>query len=172
MSERSVNKSAGYRPGLRAGENGGMEGTAASNEVLEALKRRGYRMTPQRRAIVAEIMEESHDHIAPQRLVQRVKERLPGVNDSTVYRTLDLLEEVGFLSHSHLGEGSSYHHAGHGDHVHLICERCGRSEQLSAADIGPLERAMRRLTGFRADFTHFAISGVCEECARRAQHST
>jgi Fur family ferric uptake transcriptional regulator len=148
-----------------------MSGTAAGDDVLEALKRRGYRMTPQRRAIVAEIME-SHGHIAPQNLVQRVKERLPGVNDSTVYRTLDLLEEMGFLSHSHLGAGPAYHHADHGNHVHLICERCGRTDQLSATEIAPAEKAVTRLTGFNPDFTHFAISGLCRRCAVGAKEST
>jgi Fur family transcriptional regulator, ferric uptake regulator len=148
----------------RGGDNGWMDRSESTADVLEGLKRRGYRMTPQRRAIVSEIMN-TRGHISPQDLVQRVKERLPGVNDSTVYRTLDLLEEMGFLSHAHLGAGPAYHHADHNDHVHLICERCGRTDQLSVSDAAPLHRAMASITGFHADFTHFAISGLCARCA-------
>jgi Fur family transcriptional regulator, ferric uptake regulator len=143
----------------------------ATAEVLDALRNRGYRMTPQRRAIVSEIMN-TRGHIAPQDLVQRVKGKLPGVNDSTVYRTLDLLEEMGVVSHAHLGGGPAYHHAGHNDHVHLICERCGKTDQLLDTDTVPLQQAIAKLTGFQADFTHFAISGLCERCAARSQERT
>src|ERR671919_2407906 len=128
--------------------------------VLGALKKRGYRMTPQRRAIVSEIMK-TEGHIAPHELVQRVKDRLPGVNDSTVYRTLDLLEEMGFLSHAHLGAGPAYHRAGEHDHVHLICERCGADDELSVEEAEPLRSVITNHNGFLPDFTHFAISGLC-----------
>jgi Fur family ferric uptake transcriptional regulator len=156
---------------LPGGENVWMDEAPSTRRVLEALKLRGYRMTPQRRAIVSEIMA-TRGHIAPQELVQRVKDRLPGVNDSTVYRTLDLLEEMGFLSHAHLGAGPAYHHAEHNDHVHLICERCGKTDQLSVADTAPLNRALAKITEFQPDFTHFAISGLCARCAARAQGRT
>jgi Fur family transcriptional regulator, ferric uptake regulator len=135
----------------------------STSEVLEALKHRGYRMTPQRRAIVSEIMG-TQGHIAAQDVVQRVKDRLPGVNDSTVYRTLDLLEEMGFLSHAHLGAGPAYHHAGHDNHVHLICERCGATVQLPVIEAVPLQESIEKTTGFHPDFTHFAISGLCKDC--------
>lgn len=131
--------------------------------VLGTLKKRGYRMTPQRRAIVSEIMQ-TEGHIAPHELVQKVKDRLPGVNDSTVYRTLDLLEEMGFLSHAHLGRAPSYHHAGAGDHIHLICARCGASQGIPRSEVATLEEYVTERTGFTPDFTHFAISGLCEKC--------
>jgi Fur family ferric uptake transcriptional regulator len=132
-------------------------------EVLEALKARGHRMTPQRRAIVAEIMETS-GHIAPPEVAARVKARIPGVNDSTIYRTLDLLEEMGFLSHAHLGAGPAYHHADEHGHVHLICERCGAADALSIDEVAPLRELITAHNGFLPDFTHFAISGLCRAC--------
>ncbi|MGH2734238.1 MAG: Fur family transcriptional regulator, partial [Actinomycetota bacterium] len=88
-----------------------------ANTVLDALRDRGHRMTPQRRAIVVEIMN-STGHISPQDLALRVQERIPGVNASTVYRTLELLEEAGVLSHSHRERGADYHHAEDHDHAH------------------------------------------------------
>jgi Fur family ferric uptake transcriptional regulator len=131
--------------------------------VLTTLKRRGYRMTPQRRAIVSEIVQ-TEGHIAPHELVQKVKDRLPGVNDSTVYRTLDLLEEMGFLSHAHLGRTPSYHHADAVDHIHLICARCGSSQGLPETESDVMKDYVTERTGFTPDFTHFAISGLCEKC--------
>jgi Fur family ferric uptake transcriptional regulator len=140
-----------------------MERDRPTEEILDALRERGYRMTPQRRAIVAEIMETS-GHISPQEVAARVKSRLPGVNDSTVYRTLDLLEEIGFLSHAHLGTGSAYHRAGEHDHIHLVCERCGADDALSVEEADPLRRLITAHNGFLPDFTHFAISGLCRSC--------
>jgi Fur family transcriptional regulator, ferric uptake regulator len=134
-----------------------------TSEILHALKARGYRMTPQRRAIVAEITKTA-GHIAPQEVAARVKWRMPGVNDSTVYRTLDLLEEMGFLAHAHLGAGPAYHRAGEHDHVHLICERCGADDALSVEEAEPLRDLISAHNGFLPDFTHFAISGLCRAC--------
>ena len=76
--------------------------------VLELLRQRGHRMTAQRRAIVLEIMS-THGHIVPADIAGRVQEREPGVNASTVYRTVELLEEVGVLTHAHVKRGPEYH---------------------------------------------------------------
>ena len=65
-------------------------------------------MTPQRRAIVSEVMR-THGHISPAEIARKVQGEMPGVNASTVYRTLTLLEEVGVLQHSHLETGAEYH---------------------------------------------------------------
>src|SRR4051794_33101245 len=70
-------------------------------DVIETLRRRGLRMTPQPRAIVAEIMT-TRGHISPTALVRRVQGSMPGVNASTIYRTLAILEEAGVLAHAHL----------------------------------------------------------------------
>ena len=137
-----------------------------AEDALDALKQHGYRMTPQRRAIVFEIMR-TRGHISPQKIVDRVGKRLPGTNPSTVYRTLELLEDLGIVSHSHLGNGPEYHKADEHDHVHLICSRCNRAESLSEGDTAPLKKAISRHSGFVPDFTHFAISGLCADCRKR-----
>jgi Fur family transcriptional regulator, ferric uptake regulator len=131
--------------------------------VLDLLRSRGLRMTPQRRAIVAEIMA-SQGHISPSQVARRVRERVPGVNPSTVYRTLDLLEELEVLSHAHLESGPEYHRRAEGQHVHLTCSSCGVTDTLSMRDAASLKRLIGRHRGFEADFTHFAISGLCERC--------
>ena len=137
------------------------------DDVLQRLRGLGYRMTPQRRAIVAEIMA-TPGHISAQTVAQRVKERLPGVNASTVYRTLGLLEELGILAHAHLETGPEYHRADEHDHVHLVCSRCGRAQSLSEDETQPLKELIARHNGFVADFTHFAVSGLCARCSKSA----
>ena len=134
-----------------------------ADEVLELLRKRGHRMTEQRRAIIVEIMA-SRGHIAPADLVERVRSQAPGVNASTIYRTLELLEEVGVLAHAHGERGPKYHHAHARDHVHLTCSNCGARRSVAAGELGRAAREFRSATGFRPDFTHFAVVGLCEDC--------
>src|SRR5438876_12302065 len=103
-------------------------GTAA--EIVMALRRRGLRITPQRQAIVAAIMR-TRGHIDPAGIARRVQSQMPGVNASTIYRTLAMLEEAGIVSHAHLETGAEYHRAGEDGHVHLTCSSCGAEEDLS-----------------------------------------
>jgi Fur family transcriptional regulator, ferric uptake regulator len=138
--------------------------TKSTEGVLELLRDRGLRMTPQRRAIVAEIMA-TEGHINPSLVARQVQERIPGVNPSTVYRTLDLLEDLGVLSHAHLESGAEYHRRQDGRHIHLSCSRCGRQESLSMDEAEQLEELLVRHHRFRPDLTHFAISGLCGACA-------
>ncbi|MGH2777091.1 MAG: Fur family transcriptional regulator [Actinomycetota bacterium] len=134
-----------------------------ADEVLELLRQRGHRMTAQRRAIVVEIMA-SRGHIAPADLVERVQGQAPGVNASTIYRTLELLEEVGILAHAHGERGPEYHHAHAHDHVHLICSNCGARRSVAVEELSRAAREFASATGFTPDFTHFAVFGVCEDC--------
>ena len=137
-----------------------------ATEALKVLKRKGLRMTPQRQAIVTEVMR-SKGHINAPAIAARVQARMPGVTPSTIYRTLDVLENVGLLSHSHLERGAEYHHAGESGHVHLTCSRCGSEDDLSMDEAESLERLVMKHKGFRPDLTHFAISGVCSRCQGR-----
>lgn len=123
-------------------------------------------MTPQRRAIVAEIMT-SEGHISPAAVARRVRERVPGVNPSTVYRTLDMLEGLGILSHAHLESGAEYHRSVDSGHVHLTCSRCGSEDSLTLQEADRLKRLIARHHGFSPDLTHFAISGLCAGCQPR-----
>ena len=131
--------------------------------VTELLRSRGLRMTPQRRAILAEVMAVK-GHISPTAVARRVQERVPGVNPSTIYRTLDMLERLGILSHAHLESGAEYHRSSDGQHVHLTCSRCGAEDSLSLDEAERLKHLIVRHHGFSPDLTHFAISGLCADC--------
>ena len=131
---------------------------------MALLRSKGLRMTPQRRAIVTEVLR-TNGHISPSAIARTVQGEMPGVNASTVYRTLTLLEEVGVLSHSHLEAGAEYHKAEEAEHVHLTCAHCGKDDPLSMREAESLHDLIRRHHGFEADLTHFAITGLCSTCA-------
>jgi len=135
------------------------------DDLVEELHRRGLRMTPQRRAIVAEVLKTS-GHISPTALARKVQGDMPGVNASTIYRTLTLLEEAGVVSHAHLEGGAEYHRAEEAGHVHLTCSRCGTEDDLSLREAEELQRLIRQHHDFEPDLTHFAISGLCASCRR------
>jgi Fur family ferric uptake transcriptional regulator len=143
---------------------------SAVDAALELLQAKGLRMTPQRRAIVAEVMA-SEGHISPPAIARRVRERVPGVNPSTVYRTLGLLEGLGIVSHAHLEAGPEYHRSAESGHVHLTCSRCGSEDSLSLEEADRLKELIARHHGFTPDLTHFAISCLCSACRGPDRHA-
>ena len=142
-----------------------MEQPRTTTDVIDVLRAHGLRMTPQRRAIVAEIMR-TQGHISPTALARKVQGEMPGVNASTIYRTLATLEEVGVLAHAHLESGAEYHRAEEAEHIHLACSNCGDEDDLSLAEAQMLVEVIQHHHGFQPDLTHFAISGLCADCAK------
>ena len=135
-----------------------------SGDWRAMLREKGYRLTPQRELVLAAVNE--LEHATPEQVCARVQETASGINISTVYRTLELLEELGLVRHAHLGHGApSYHPAGHSHHLHLVCRDCGKVSQISADVAASLSSAVRTTEGFEIDLEHFAIYGRCRECA-------
>jgi Fur family ferric uptake transcriptional regulator len=136
-----------------------------TNEAVSHLRRHGLRLTPQR-LLILELLERSSGHIAPEDIYRQVLRRYPMINRSTVYRTLETLEDLGFVRHGHVEDGvARYHLAGETNHLHLICHRCGRAIEVTDLTIGgAFAVALRERYGFRADLTHFPISGLCRDC--------
>lgn len=132
-------------------------------DLLDVLRDRGFRMTPQRRVIVSEVMR-AQGHISPASIARKVQQRMPGVNPSTVYRTISMLEEAGILSHAHLESGPEYHLSDEPEHVHLVCSNCGATDDLSMREAKSLLDLLRKHRRFAPDLTHFAISGLCAKC--------
>jgi Fur family ferric uptake transcriptional regulator len=106
-------------------------------------------------------------HATPDEIAERVRETASGVNISTVYRTLELLEELGLVTHTHLGHGApTYHPAEDADHLHLVCRHCGRVEEVPPAVLDQAAQRIASEHGFTVDATHFAIFGTCAACQR------
>ena len=130
----------------------------------ELIRSHGLRRTPQRQATL-EAVASAAGHATAEEIVKRVRRKLPAVSPSTVY--LASLEEVGILCHAHLGHTASVYHVGTaGLHQHLVCERCGALQEVSDSLTEPFARSLKRSYAFEANFTHFAVLGLCKSCAR------
>ena len=125
--------------------------------IVDALKKQGYRLTPQRLMVVSAI-ENSEDHIS-------ADEGYPNVNISTVYRTLELLKRLGMVTETDLGGGRvRYHPANKGHHHHLVCQECGAMIDLDESLLEPHKEALLLEHNFIADLRHLAIHGRCVVC--------
>jgi Fur family ferric uptake transcriptional regulator len=142
-------------------------GPQAIDEARELLRARGMRWTPQRRAILEELFA-GEGHITGVGLVERVRVRNPETTPSTVYRTLDVLEELGFVRHSHGADGrEEYHVLPEREHAHLVCEVCGGTWDVEVTELATMASALERRHGFHADVPHLTIAGTCADCAQR-----
>ena len=132
----------------------------------ETLRKQGYRLTPQRLMILSAI-HGSDQHISAEEIYAQVCARYPNVNISTVYRTLELLKELGLVTETDLGGGKfRYHSVEKGHHHHLICRKCGRVFELDENVLKPVEGTIIRKYGFKADLSHLAVFGNCVVCQR------
>ncbi|WP_019874762.1 Fur family transcriptional regulator [Sporichthya polymorpha] len=137
-----------------------------SQDWRTMLREKGYRLTPQRELVLAAVTE--LEHATPEQVCARVQETASGINISTVYRTLELLEELGLVRHAHLGHGApSYHPAGHSHHLHLVCRDCGAVSQVESTVATSLTATLQETEGFEVDLEHFAIYGRCRDCRQQ-----
>jgi Fur family ferric uptake transcriptional regulator len=135
-----------------------------STDIVSKLSNKGYRLTPQRLMILAAI-ENSDDHISAEEIYSQIVAKYPYVNISTVYRTLELLEGLGLVTKTDLGEGRvRYHPADKGHHHHLVCQNCGAIIDLDESVLSPLKDALLKEYGFIANLRHLAIFGRCKNC--------
>ncbi len=133
--------------------------------MVQALKEQGHRLTPQRQLIL-EAIEGSEGHVSAESIHARVAAQFPQVNISTVYRTLELLQELGLVTHTHFDDGiAQYHLASAPRHQHMVCRRCGDEREIEVSVLDPVDRHLRERYGFQADLAHFAIVGLCASCA-------
>lgn len=131
--------------------------------ILERLSEGGGRRTAARQAIV-EAIAAAGSHLTADDIARRVQRRFPSVNISTVYRTLDSLEDLGVIDHVHLGHGRAVYHLTDEEHEHLVCESCESVIELPAAKLKPFLKSIEREHGFEVDRRHFAIVGRCRSC--------
>jgi Fur family ferric uptake transcriptional regulator len=131
---------------------------------IESLQEKGYRLTPQR-IMVVDALHSVESHISVEEIFAKLKQKYPYANISTVYRTLDLLKELGLAAEIEVGDGiSRYHAREHSKHHHLICKKCGKAIELPDAELKPLAAALLTNHQFKADVRHLAIFGLCSEC--------
>lgn len=134
------------------------------------LRQRGYRLTPQRRAVL-KIIAGSPDHLTPAAIYQRALQEYPGIGLVTVYRTLAVLAGLGLICEVHAGGGcrSYLMRRPLGHHHHLICSECGTVVDFADCDLERLEARLSRENGFKIEGHLLEFLGLCPACQKQAQ---
>lgn len=137
-------------------------------DVLAALRAQGGRVTTPRRAILQALIDSPH-HATAEQLTATVQKRLPDVHESTVYRFLEDLEQLGVIDHVHLGHGPAVYHFSDDAHHHLVCEACDAVVEVPTRMFDTLRKRLRTEFDFELRPRHFAVPGLCGSCdgARR-----
>ncbi len=139
----------------------------AGDDWQSELRAKGYRLTPQRQLVLEAVGELGH--ATPEEIAGAVRRTASGVNISTVYRTLELLEELGLVQHTHLGHGApTYSVSSDDDHVHLVCRDCGGVDEAESSVVDDVVRRLSAERGFSVDVGHFAVFGRCRACSGAA----
>jgi Fur family ferric uptake transcriptional regulator len=137
---------------------------ASWEAVRERLHERGLRWTPQRRTLI-DVLATTEGHVTGSELVERCRLADPTTIPSTVYRTLDVLEELGLISHSHGVDGrEEFHVLPRREHGHLHCRDCGATWEVDRSEAVALVSSLKASRGFAVDVSHLAIVGRCAGC--------
>lgn len=140
-----------------------------AKKIASTLRQRGYKLTPQRRAVL-NVIARSHEHLTPAAVYERVQQERPGIGLVTIYRALEILAGLGLICEVHAGGScrsyllrrpSEHHH-------HLICSGCGAVVDFTACDLGELERRLSRETGFKIEDHLLEFVGRCQKCQKTA----
>ncbi|MBA3525275.1 MAG: transcriptional repressor [Geodermatophilaceae bacterium] len=137
-------------------------GDPGDSDLPQALRSRGYRLTPQRQMVLDAVVSLGAGTV--DEIGGVVRRTAPGVNITTVYRTLDLLEELGVVRHRHVGHGAPRYSPAGDDEVQAVCHGCGDVTDMPAELMGPLARWLASQRGFVLATGHIAMTGTCRNC--------
>jgi Fur family ferric uptake transcriptional regulator len=142
----------------------------SGSSLAEMLRSRGLRLTAQRQLVLEAVL--ALGHATPDQVHAKISATVSGVNITTVYRTLELLEELGLITHAHLSHGATtYHGVEEQQHVHLVCRICHAVDDVPAEMLIDIANALRGARGFSVDIGHVAFFGLCSACAGREESS-
>ena len=131
---------------------------------LEMLEEKGCRITGPRQAIV-ELMVNSDHVLGPVDIFDRAREKYPKMGLVTVYRTLDILAELGLVERVHQMEGCHMYMRAAKGHEHImLCKKCGKAAYFSGDDLGPLIQKISEDSGFLIQEHWLQLHGLCRDC--------
>ncbi|RKD34611.1 Fur family transcriptional regulator [Thermohalobacter berrensis] len=144
--------------------------TSFIEDVKAKLKEKGYKLTTQRRVIIDVILENQGNHLSPEEIYSKVKDKYPEIGLATVYRTLQLLEELNVIyklnfndgcNRYEINSGNDYHH-----HHHLICLNCGKVIEVKLDLLEDLEEKIEKEGDFKIVDHNVKFFGYCNECKK------
>lgn len=135
--------------------------------VIGSLRKEGFRITPQRVAIV-DYMLGTGSHPSAEELHAEIRKRHPMVSLATVYKTLELLKKKGLVRELDFPTGARYD-SNVDEHVNLVCVRCGRIDDVDEASLGDLESRVAKKAKYSILGGRFELYGYCSQCQGRAK---
>ena len=132
-------------------------------ELVAQFREHGYKMTPQRRAIIEVIAGCTALHPTAEQIHDRVTVRMPDISRATVYNTLRELVATGQIFELSLGLGMRHYELSHDEHAHLVCVKCGEIRDVPG-DLGRVAMLFHQDDGFRSIRHEVTISGYCAAC--------
>ncbi|WP_059048930.1 Fur family transcriptional regulator [Paenibacillus senegalimassiliensis] len=141
--------------------------TTRVQHALDQLKSNGVRITPQRHAILAYLME-SMSHPTADEIYRSLEPRFPNMSVATVYNNLKMLIEAGMVQELSYGDNSSRFDADVSNHYHIVCEQCGKIEDFMYPSLEDVERTAEEVTGFEIHGHRLELHGICRHC--RVEH--
>ncbi len=136
--------------------------------IAARLRQHGYKLTPQRREVIR-VVASSQDHLTPAAIYEKVYQNRPNIGLVTIYRTIDILAELGLICELHAGGSChSYTLSASGHHHHLICSNCGTVVDVAGHYLGELEQRLSQETGFEIKDYLLEFIGLCQACQKQA----
>jgi Fur family ferric uptake transcriptional regulator len=137
------------------------------DEITEALRSAGHRVSTAMR-IVLDALFLADGPVAAAQIAAGMDGRVPPLELTSVYRNLERLQELGAVTHLHVGHGPGLYALGRGvAREYLVCEQCGRVTDVDPEELDDVRDRVREATGYVARFDHFPLHGYCAECAAR-----
>ena len=136
---------------------------SCASEYGPPLRARGYRMTPQRLAIL-HVLHHAGTHLSPSDVYRQAKKELPGLTEPTVYRTLEFLAQIGLARPAHTGNGRLTYELAGEDHHHIVCRSCGNEVEVEHSLLESLYHKLESTTGYLRIDSHMTFFGVCPDC--------
>jgi Fur family ferric uptake transcriptional regulator len=137
------------------------------NKITSLLRQYGYKLTPQRCQVINAIAL-SHKHLTPAALYEKVHKQHPNVGRVTIYRTLEILSELGLICEVH-ADGSCHSYLlrrPYEHHHHLLCSDCGAVVDFTDCHLKKLEHSLSMKTGFDINNHLLEFSGICPNCQK------
>jgi Fur family ferric uptake transcriptional regulator len=138
--------------------------------LREKLKEHGYKLTPQRRSILEIILETEGRHLSAEEIYELVKNKCPDIGLATVYRTMQMFEEVGLVYKHNFDDGRSRyelnHHNEYHQHHHLICVGCNKVIEVEEDLLEQLESGIESKYNFKINNHNVKFFGYCEKCRK------
>jgi len=136
---------------------------SCASEYAPQLRARGYRMTPQRLAIL-HVLRHEESHLSPADVYKKARVELPGLTEPTVYRTLEFLADNALIRPSYNASGHLTYEIAGNEHHHIVCRNCEAEMEVEHTMLESLYRLLENTSGYKSIDSHVTFFGMCPNC--------